>query len=431
MATQKAPIFHGRKFILTRTLSNDLATEVRRLIEEHGGVISSSPAGAIEIVDYDELDSRRPEWVSVDYIYDSVAEGALQDSAKYSGAVFSSKPSATQLKGRVRYTVEDDARLLLFAKVRGWESMKSVPASTWKLAESSRVTNHSWQSMHERFRKQLKSKTPKEQRIIIARAVEIIRMRLQRSNDGEAIKEEAIARDSSSIATPANVGPTTPTSSESVVTPVTSLPPRRCGVGTPTHQKRKRGSFAIGNFERSSQEDEEEDVKTDVANVNDTGGARVVFFRSAWAEYAADPRNSFKVSDNCSHASETCTEDQCLLDNGSSEKNGVDVRFATEDESDAIICQLQLETGQKVPVVVNALYYCNGNVDVARAFLKGTLPSNLRMWSQEDDLLVAKLIVDKNTDRSAIKAALAHGKLDSMRISRDTDSILDRIHFLL
>lgn len=446
-----ASIFHGHRFFLTRTLSRELATEVRGLIEQHGGVVCSSPAGATEIVDYDKLNSRRPEWVSIDFVYDSVACGVLQDPAKYSGVVFSSLSSASQVKGRVRYSVEDDARLLHFAKLRGWESMKSVPASTWKLAESSRVTNHSWQSMHERFRKQLQGKTPKEQRVIMARAVEIIRARMQQSNDGGGMNEGSIVRASPSTATLENREPFTPTSTGSTTTPATSsLPPRR-KFGQSGRQKRKRESLAINNAAELRQEEEIEE-KGDEISVHDTGEARVVFFRSAWAEFAADPSrrarlqalfnsdvvqaspatetNSLKSFDSGSREYEAQTETITTQKCGNGETSRVGVQLVTEEDSKAVICQLQFETEQDLLVVVNALYYCCGSVDKARAFLKGSTPSSLGMWSPEDDILLINYIIDEDVDRSVVEAAVARGDFASMQVVRDTDAILDRIYFL-
>lgn len=135
--------------------------------------MSASPAGATQLVDYDNLDSRRPEWVSTDYIVDSVASGALQDPARYCGSLFTGRGAVdgrVHAKRKVAYSVEDDARMLHFAKLRGWKSMDTVPQSAWVLAEHEKVTRHSSQSMHEHFRKQLRGKTPKEQRDIMAKA---------------------------------------------------------------------------------------------------------------------------------------------------------------------------------------------------------------------------------------------------------------------
>ncbi|OWZ13207.1 hypothetical protein PHMEG_00013506 [Phytophthora megakarya] len=163
-------LFQGQKFYLTRTLSHDVARELQELIEKHGGVVSVSPANATQLVDHDKLDSRRREWISIDYIKDSVDSGALQDPAQYSGLLFESPPMQQMLGGRVVYSVEDDARMLHFAKLRDWKSMQPMPPSAWKLAENSGLTAHSWQSMHEHFKKELRRKTPKEQRAIMAKA---------------------------------------------------------------------------------------------------------------------------------------------------------------------------------------------------------------------------------------------------------------------
>ncbi|KAI9994871.1 hypothetical protein PInf_011709 [Phytophthora infestans] len=371
-------LFDGLKFFLTRTLSRDDVAEVQRLIEQHGGIVSPSPACATELVDYDKLNSQRPEWVSTAFIKDSVASGKLHDPAKYSGIVFTSKPTQLHRKGRVKYSVEDDARLLHFANQRGWQSMKSVPASVWKAAENEHVTNHTWQSMHEHFKKQLRTKTPKEQRDIMARA-----------------------------------------------------------------SKRKRKSRAIV-VESSPDESEDEE------NADETNKAHGVYFRSAFAEIAADPSKRARLQalfytsmlegahqrreSSVARESEE-PEIQPQEDSASSsgqtellQTSRVDVQRATEEQTDEIICLLQLETHQQMPAVVHALYYCSGDVDMARKLLNGASPSGV--WTPEDDLLLVDLMVDENIGRSAVDAAVARGGFMSMQVPRDTDAILERVQFL-
>ncbi|KAF4146400.1 Rap1 Myb domain [Phytophthora infestans] len=461
-------LFDGLKFFLTRTLSRDDVAEVQRLIEQHGGIVSSSPAGATELVDYDELNSQRPEWVSTAFIKDSVASGKLQDPAKYSGIVFTSKPTELHRKGRVKYSVEDDARLLHFAKQRGWQSMMSVPASVWKAAENEHVTNHTWQSMHEHFKKQLRTKTPKEQRDIMARASvrqhlessrcaqltdsllyinlqEIIRTRLQQQEEQDEIEETGArtSRSPSAPKTPASTGSRTPQRAPS--TPATSSPPRP-QPGERAQQKRKRKSRAIV-VESSPDESEDEE------NADETNKAHGVYFRSAFAEIAADPskrarlRALFYTSmlegahqrrESCSEAVVSESEEpeiQIQEDSASSsgqtellQTSRVDVQRATEEQTDEIICLLQLETHQQMPAVVHALYYCSGDVDMARKLLNGASPSGV--WTPEDDLLLVDLMVDENIGRSAVDAAVARGGFMSMQVPRDTDAILERVQFL-
>ncbi|OWZ02516.1 hypothetical protein PHMEG_00025908 [Phytophthora megakarya] len=59
--------------------------------------------------------------------------------------------------------------MLHFAKLRDWKSMQPM-------AENSGLTAHSWQSMHEHFKKELRRKTLKEQRAIMAKASTLFEM---------------------------------------------------------------------------------------------------------------------------------------------------------------------------------------------------------------------------------------------------------------
>lgn len=167
-----SPLFRGLRFYLTRTLSAEDKAELEQLIGYNGGEVSANPAGATQLVDYEKLDARHPEWVSTDFIKHSVAFRALQDPSQYTGKIFITEWEERDAKrrGRMKYTKEEQARMLHFAKLRGWKSMQTLPESAWRLAESERVTSHPAQSMHEHFRKQLQRKTPIEQRKIMAEA---------------------------------------------------------------------------------------------------------------------------------------------------------------------------------------------------------------------------------------------------------------------
>ncbi|KAK1944632.1 Telomeric repeat-binding factor 2-interacting protein 1 [Phytophthora citrophthora] len=428
-----AALFRGLKFYLTRTLERDTADKVQDIIEKHGGVVSASPVGAMQLVDYEKLDSRRPEWVSIDFIEESVASGTLQDPKKYSGLVFNSKPIQLKTKARVQYSSEDDARLLHFAKLRGWKSMNSMPPSTWKDAESEQVTNHSWQSMYEHFKKKLQSKTPKEQRAIMAKAVVIIRTRLRSQEAVEEEKQEDVPAEAASP-TPAEIAREVPP------TPATSSPPRNHN-GKKARQKRKRAV-------ESSPDDEEEMERIDDDALQVPG----INFRSAWTEVALDPRRRkyllplFQDSrekgfrENVPDTGEPVENNEPLTEvpelEDNTDSNGeeqpvreVNAQFATETETEKFICQLQLETNQDTSCVVQALYYCSGDMNMAQAFLKGASPAG--MWSPDDDLLLVSLVADENIDRSAVAAAVARGDFESMQTPRDTDEILARVQFLL
>lgn len=90
--------------------------------------------GAIQLVGPEHLDPRQ-EWVSVDFVLDSVARGALQDLSDYMGqelepaapprepAQQSAQSPVQAARGRrqkrVKYSTEDDARMLVFLQVTG------------------------------------------------------------------------------------------------------------------------------------------------------------------------------------------------------------------------------------------------------------------------------------------------------------------------
>ncbi|KAE9140872.1 hypothetical protein PF010_g41 [Phytophthora fragariae] len=435
-------LFRGLQFYLTRTLSPHDAAELSRIIEQHGGVVSASPAGSTQLVDYDLLDSRRQEWVSTEYIVDSVASGTLQDPTRYSGLLFTGRSSSTDDGGggkrKVAYSVEDDARMLHFAKLRGWQSMHSVPQSAWVLAAHEKVTHHSAQSMHEHFRKQLRTKTPKEQRDILAKAAGLIRAQLK------AVRTPLSCVSGRQAVTPEQ---TTPTARADPTTPATSSPPGGRQRGGSRQQKRKWSTSSSVDTETSSSREEDDESKS-----GEAGGDRGVFFRSAWTELITDPLKRAYLqalfrstpqpeAPSPDQASPTNTESvasdvptEVLVqddDRGDGEEQRpreTEVEFATDPETDEIIAGLQLETHQEMPCVVHALYYCSGDIGMAREFLKGASPSG--MWSPDDELLLVSLLAEEGIDRSAVDAAVARGDFAAMRVPSDTDAILHRVKFL-
>jgi hypothetical protein len=88
--------------------------------------------GAIQLVGPEHLDPRQ-EWVSIDFVLDSVARGALQDLSNYMGQELApASPTREQAQAspqspaqaararrqkRIKYSAEDDARMLVFLQV--------------------------------------------------------------------------------------------------------------------------------------------------------------------------------------------------------------------------------------------------------------------------------------------------------------------------
>uniref|UniRef100_H3H3N9 Telomeric repeat-binding factor 2-interacting protein 1 n=1 Tax=Phytophthora ramorum TaxID=164328 RepID=H3H3N9_PHYRM len=493
-------LFRELRFYLTRTLSVEAKAELKQLVEQNGGEVSATPAGAMQIVDCERLDARHPEWISTEFIKDSVASRALQDPAKYSGGIFTTEQSesGSKRRGRMKYTLEEDARMLHFAKRRDWKSMDSVPESAWRRAEEENVTLHPAQSMHEHFRKQLQRKTPMEQRIIMAKAAAMIRARLlelgeeeeemevedppararatppesttltqlssSRRTASSATNHEPATREFSTVETRlkeveeekfVSATPATPATSEAPVTqstPTASASPansltegnRRTGK---RHQNRKRrtpSSSASHSQEASPSHSEMED--SDAESVGSKSSVNGIFFCSVWAGLSRDPskrrmlqryfeppsaaqaRSSQSASSNPSGV-EAPTGEGGGEDSGERRQSRIiQVEQATDEETEKLICQLQLKTQHDMPTVVHALYYCSGDVEMAEAFLKGASPAE--MWSPGDDLLLVNLVAEEGTNRATVAVAVNRGDFAAMQVSRDTDAILKRVQFL-
>jgi hypothetical protein len=394
-------------------------------------------------VDFDKLDARRREWVASDFIEASVAADALQDPAKYSGVAFAAdqRPAAKRSNRRKMYTVEDDAKMLHFAKIHGWTGTESLPKNIWLDAAYEHVTTHPWQSMHEHFRKQLQLKTPTEQKTIMARGLALIREKMlqqeelqQEREDAEEISDEEQA----SVATT----PTNTRASAAPATPATTSPPER------RHREKRQRNTPPGAARQIDQS--REDSETD-SNEGRASGDNAVYFRSTMAEVVMDRSKRRRVQAlfdgrvapasrtgesstesatvSVEDASEVATEELAHEAAGAARQTREhQVPLASEQETDELISQLQLDTKQEMVLVVNALYYCSGDAELARAFLKGASPPG--MWSPDDDLLLVSTVAEENADRAAVDAAVARGDFSSMKVPRDTDAILERVKFL-
>ncbi|KAE8915837.1 hypothetical protein PF005_g16720 [Phytophthora fragariae] len=563
-------LFRELSFFLSPTLrvSAEDKEELERLIRQNGGVVAQSPAGATHIVDYTELDARRPELVSADFIKESVAFRALQDPVKYSGKVFTTQQESRKPRNRVRmrYTNETDAKLLHFAKQRGWKAPESLALSVWQIAESDKVTAHTAHSMHERFRKHLQMTTPREQRTIMSNAAATIRARwLEKEAAVEEIDEEekeeqqqvveptplaraspnstgfrdvvtpvrtpnSASRQGPAMSEPAtiesrlrevgdkklsdrtrsrkpksplrlsqrlqpsegaqsnlnsnkdsgsNVVPPVPTAGAQGSTPAATLAAPATPAAAPevpciqavqstpaavggsassppsgnqnagrSQQKRKRGTprSDTTSSQESSPSRKVEGSEADSVE-STTSGDNGIFFRSAWAQQIGDPTKRRMLQrffdppsrpalqSQTSSAESSINSDQSGAD-GTQARSDLDERMSevqqvqvdTDQETDEIICQLQMDTHQNMPAVVHALYHCSGDVEMARAFLKGASPPD--MWSPEDDLLLAHLLAEQRSRRAAVDAAVIRGDFSSMQVTRDADTILKRIKFL-
>ncbi|KAG3006205.1 hypothetical protein PC121_g17958 [Phytophthora cactorum] len=482
------PLFEELRFYLAPKLSDADKTDLQQLIEQNGGVVSDTPTGATHLVNCEKLDVRHPERISTDFIKDSVAFRALQDPAQYSGKIFTTHQErrGRKKRGRIPYTLEDDARMLHFARSRDWKSMNSIPASVWRLAESDRVTIHPALSMHEHFRKQLQRKTLIEQRIIMAKAAAMIRARLlEQEADSEEEEEQEVqvvelpSRDRASpsstgfrdAATPESTTPTqsrvsqrTPGSAgrQSAITPASTIesrlkegeeekfssatrrkktaplretptqltpatsttPSTPASRSTPAPSASSMTPWTPGDLSSGQKPKKQGRV---MSKASEASAMEVRFFEStpAPAQHQGSSTDSvlggastvvFEEGDNSENSSEPL------------QTSAVQMEYATDEGMDDIICQLLVDTLSDMPSVAHALYYCSGDVEMARAFLKGASAPD--MWSPGDDLLLANLVAEGNIDRSEVDAAVARGDFDSMQVPRDTNAILKRVQFL-
>lgn len=124
------------------------------VLQNNGGeALPQFKAGAVELVESERL-TRGKDWVSVDFVYDSVRDRVLRDLTQYMSSVptpatsSSSKSSKVPAKvdarrlGRMPYTVQEDAAMLQYVlddPLSAMKPMKPLPLSVWKRAASLKV----------------------------------------------------------------------------------------------------------------------------------------------------------------------------------------------------------------------------------------------------------------------------------------------------
>ncbi|KAF1775933.1 tRNA-guanine(15) transglycosylase-like [Phytophthora cactorum] len=250
-------------------------------------------------------------------------------------------------------------------------------------------------------------------------------------------KKTAPLRETPTQLTPAtSTTPSTPASRSTPAPSASSMTPWTPG-DLSSGQKRKRNTPSSGatvsqNSNASSQETGESDVES-VGSKRDGGGEFGVYFRCAWAEIAQDltkrrmlqrffestpapAQHQGSSTDSVLGGASTVVFEEGDNSENSSEPlqtSAVQMEYATDEGMDDIICQLLVDTLSDMPSVAHALYYCSGDVEMARAFLKGASAPD--MWSPGDDLLLANLVAEGNIDRSEVDAAVARGDFDSMQ----------------
>ncbi|XP_016117060.1 telomeric repeat-binding factor 2-interacting protein 1-like isoform X1 [Sinocyclocheilus grahami] len=143
-------------------------TQLYPLVTNGGGTLCrNQEPGAILLIDPGDATtvtaSSGQKYVSTKYIKDCVERNQLLNLDDY---VISAGPSVQtrmatrhQSNGRLGYSPEDDAAILKFMEKRQHEAKGNL---VWKEMEKRRVTEHSWQSMRDRFLKPLQLKLVKK-----------------------------------------------------------------------------------------------------------------------------------------------------------------------------------------------------------------------------------------------------------------------------
>ncbi|XP_016382689.1 telomeric repeat-binding factor 2-interacting protein 1-like [Sinocyclocheilus rhinocerous] len=143
-------------------------TQLYPLVTNGGGTLCrNQEPGAILLIDPGDATtvtaSSGQKYVSMKYIKDCVEQNQLLNLDDY---VISVEPSVQtrmatrhQSNGRLGYSPEDDAAILKFMEKRQHEAKGNL---VWKEMEKRRVTEHSWQSMRDRFLKHLQLKLVKK-----------------------------------------------------------------------------------------------------------------------------------------------------------------------------------------------------------------------------------------------------------------------------
>ncbi|XP_016361953.1 telomeric repeat-binding factor 2-interacting protein 1-like [Sinocyclocheilus anshuiensis] len=143
-------------------------TQLYPLVTNGGGTLCrSQEPGAILLIDPGDATtvtaSSGQKYISTKYVTDCVEQNQQLNLDDY---VINAGPSVQtrmatrhQGNGRLGYSPEDDAAILKFMEKRQHEAKGNL---VWKEMEKRRVTEHSWQSMRDRFLKYLQHKLVKK-----------------------------------------------------------------------------------------------------------------------------------------------------------------------------------------------------------------------------------------------------------------------------
>nr|CCA26600.1 conserved hypothetical protein [Albugo laibachii Nc14] len=430
-------IFSGMQFYISRLVKNEQGREVGHLIQKNGGVVSSkSSSKVIELVDQSEL---KPEknWVSTDFIYDSIKAKQLKPIDLYQYKI-RIQESLQAKRLRVPYTIQDDARMLKFltTQKQQWKSMESVPQNFWKLAERHKVTNHSAQSMHERFRKKLRGYTPSQVAQVIKQAFsdpdpssdleeEYVNVtpikRDKRSNPPEAPNREDKAAEHSSGSDSDILQSRAPRKRPDRKRSKGTLENESKNENSPTRpsEKTQSGTSYPPVWKKLGQLSSEEQEKM----FEQPEWRRLL--QAAHHVLLENESKKLKIEEKSAPEAKSATR---MIDR--SKKLFVKSRELVRVEADSesvgnLIRQIQFESKQTINAVIHALFYANGDIAMARDFLKGG--GHKGMWTSEED----KLLLRKYREATPEMIAIARENGDLATISKSAQAISLRIEYLL
>ncbi|XP_056304225.1 telomeric repeat-binding factor 2-interacting protein 1 isoform X3 [Danio aesculapii] len=138
--------------------------QLHPLITSGGGnLCRNQEPGAILLIDPTDATNATPntgqKYISTKYIRDCVEQNQQLDPKDYAITIGPSVQTRMALRnqgsGRLGYSLEDDAAILKFIEKRQQDAKGNL---VWKEMEKRRVTEHSWQSMKDRFLKHLQQK---------------------------------------------------------------------------------------------------------------------------------------------------------------------------------------------------------------------------------------------------------------------------------
>ncbi|CAK4610267.1 hypothetical protein LEN26_008277 [Aphanomyces euteiches] len=146
-------------------------SDARAMIQAQGGTIASHVTGLenqIVLMDRHKIDHRNERKLAVEYISDCIKQNKLLPPHAYMGdGEWSPMPVVTKSHPKKKYTDLERGAMLAFVVDKDRDYNKPLSRKFWDLAAAQQITDHSSESMHEHYRKQLVNKIPAEKNQLI------------------------------------------------------------------------------------------------------------------------------------------------------------------------------------------------------------------------------------------------------------------------